>query len=195
MVRTTRSAAKATAGTPQRICEKCKIPDNVADMVACERCNRWYHCACGEMAENVTGKWICKDCALTGSGDSVSGRTSSTSRSTRVQLQLMRLEEEKRAQEKLILEQQEQERVRQEKALAAKAALDKRYLDEKYALLISQAEDDEAGSQRSRRSRVSRGTRNSHIEEWVNSVDEAAGEPNARKRRRHFSTDFDCCWC
>ncbi|XP_062713903.1 uncharacterized protein LOC134290730 [Aedes albopictus] len=175
MVRTTRSAAKATSGTPQRICEKCKIPDNVADMVACERCNRWYHCACGEMAENVTGKWICKDCALTGSGDSVSGRTSSTSRSTRVQLQLMRLEEEKRAQEKLILEQQEQERVRQEKALAAKAALDKRYLDEKYALLISQAEDDEAGSQRSRRSRVSRGTRNSHIEEWVNSVDEAAG--------------------
>lgn len=112
---------------------------------------------------------------VTNSGDSMSGRTSSTSRSTRIQLQLMRLEEEKKAQEKLILEQQEQERLRQEKALAAKAALDKKYLDEKYALLISQAEDEEAGSHRSRRNRASHQSRNSHVQEWVDGVDEAAG--------------------
>ncbi|XP_062703842.1 uncharacterized protein LOC134286270 [Aedes albopictus] len=174
MPTTTRAAAKATAGGSQDICERCKTPHHVAEMVACDQCRRWYHRACAEVAESFNGKWTCKDCTsiVTISGASISGRTSSTSRSTRVQLQLMRLEEEKRAQEKLIQEQQEQDRILQEKARAAKAALDKRYLDEKYALLLADAEDDDAGSHRSRRSRSSR---NSQVREWVQGLDEAAG--------------------
>ncbi|XP_062713248.1 uncharacterized protein LOC134290198 [Aedes albopictus] len=174
MPTTTRAAAKATAGGSQDICERCKTPHHVAEMVACDRCRRWYHRACAEVAESFSGKWTCKDCTsiVTISGASISGRTSSTSRSTRVQLQLMRLEEEKRAQEKLIQEQQEQDRILQEKARAAKAALDKRYLDEKYALLLADAEDDDAGSHRSRRSRSSR---SSQVRMWIDGLDEAAG--------------------
>ncbi|XP_062713617.1 uncharacterized protein LOC134290481 [Aedes albopictus] len=174
MPTTTRAAAKATAGGSQDICERCKTPHHVAEMVACDRCRRWYHRACAEVAESFNGKWTCKDCTsiVTISGASISGRTSSTSRSSRVQLQLMRLEEEKRAQEKLIQEQQEQDRILQEKARAAKAALDKRYLDEKYALLLADAEDDDAGSHRSRRSRSSR---SSQVRMWIDGLDEAAG--------------------
>ena len=128
MPTTTRSAAKASAEEHQCICGICKNPHHVAEMVACERCRRWYHRTCAGVAESFNGRWACKDCIsmVTISEASISGRTSSTSRSTRVQLQLMRLEEEKRAQEKLILEQQEQDRILQEKARAAKAALDKK---------------------------------------------------------------------
>lgn len=167
---TTRAAAKANAEKPQRICESCKKAHNVARMVACDQCHRWYHCTCVKVAESCNDKWTCKECELlaTISGTSISSRTSSTSRSTRVQLQLMRLEEEKKAQEKLLLEQQEQDRVR----LAAKAALDKQYLDEKYALLIAEAEVEEVGSQRSHRSRTSR---SSHVQAWVEGLDITAG--------------------
>ncbi|XP_062714275.1 uncharacterized protein LOC134291033 [Aedes albopictus] len=175
MPTTTRSAAKASAEEHQCICGICKNPHHVAEMVACERCRRWYHRTCAGVAESFNGRWACKDCisVVTISEASISGRTSSTSRSTRVQLQLMRLEEEKRAQEKLILEQQEQDRILQEKARAAKAALDKKYLDEKYALLLADAEDDDAGSHRSRRSRSSR---NSQVQQWIHGLEGAAKE-------------------
>ncbi|XP_065092637.1 uncharacterized protein LOC135713450 [Ochlerotatus camptorhynchus] len=170
MPTTTRAAAKANAEIPQCICELCKNPNHVEEMVACDQCRRWYHCTCAEVAEGFTGKWTCKDCISTWtvSGASTSGKSSNISQSTRIQFQLMRLEEERKSQEKLIQEQQQQDRAR----LAAKAALDKKYLDEKYALLIAEAEEEEAGSRRSRRSRMSR---NSQVQEWIQELDGAVG--------------------
>lgn len=104
MPTTRRATAIANAEKTQHACMKCKNPNHVDKMIACDHCHRWYHRACVKVADTVeTRKWTCEDCILTTTiGDaSISGRTSSTSRSTRIQLQLMRLEEEKKSPRKV----------------------------------------------------------------------------------------------
>ena len=40
----------------------CSLPEVFGDMVACDRCRKWYHNRCCEFAYNVNTPWFCSAC-------------------------------------------------------------------------------------------------------------------------------------
>ncbi|XP_062709889.1 uncharacterized protein LOC134288601 [Aedes albopictus] len=139
----------------QQSCPGCNKPnsDNGATVI-CYQCRRWYHDACaGGTGEIVDGSWSCVACALSISGTAKSVISTSSTRSTRMRLELMRLEELQKTKEKHMRERQEQERLREERIQKEKEDLAEKYIDEKYALLMSGTLEDGASSVRSRGSR------------------------------------------
>ncbi|XP_052562663.1 uncharacterized protein LOC120431010 [Culex pipiens pallens] len=170
------STASVLAGV-QDYCPKCAMPDVGSELVTCGKCQRWYHGRCaGKCEEFLDGSWTCKQCLAAGTEPARSTSSVSSSRSLRIKLQLMRLEEEKEAKEKRLRERQEQDRIREERAQREKEDLDSKYLDDKYALLITDAieEDEEIIEEAECQQNVI-----SKVDEWINySGTEIAGRPD-----------------
>ncbi|XP_062710489.1 uncharacterized protein LOC134288734 [Aedes albopictus] len=139
----------------QQSCPGCNKPNSDGGAtVVCYQCRRWYHDACaGRTGEIEDGSWSCVACTLSISGTAKSIISTSSTRSTRMRLELMRLEELQKAKEKHMLERQERERLREERIQKEKEDLAEKYIDEKYALLMSETLEDGASSVRSRGSR------------------------------------------
>lgn len=139
----------------QQNCGGCNKPSFVdGTTVACNQCRRWYHSACaGGTGEIADGSWSCVACILSSSGPAKSVISTSSTRSTRVRLELLRLEELQKTKEKHMIERQERERLREERVQKEKEELAQKYIDEKYALLLSETLEDGASSVRSRNSR------------------------------------------
>ncbi|XP_062706264.1 uncharacterized protein LOC134287709 [Aedes albopictus] len=148
-------------GADWQNCIACNKPDREENLVACDACKDRYHFSCASVDDGVRDRcWSCSRCASAILVDDVSrsgksSKSGKSSRSLRIKLQLMKIEEERKAEEKLMLQRQELERERQEKALLEKASMEKRYREEKYALLMAEASEDDGESVKSRRSRVS----------------------------------------
>lgn len=147
--------ATASGSQPciQQNCSGCNKPSfSDGTTVACYQCHRWYHDACagGAVAD---GSWACVACVLSMSGPAKSIISTSSTRSARVRLELLRLEEVQKVKEKHMLERQEQERLREERTQKEKEDLAQKFIDEKFALLMSETLEDGASSVRSRGSR------------------------------------------
>ncbi|XP_052562935.1 BRD4-interacting chromatin-remodeling complex-associated protein-like [Culex pipiens pallens] len=125
----------STASAPAEIqhrCAKCGLPGASSETITCVRCSYWYHGTCGGGRENVLdGSWVCAPCVVSGSGRST--RSDSSSRSLRIKVELLKLDEEKQVREKRLQEKHEQER----RAWKEKEELDKEYLDRKYSLILA----------------------------------------------------------
>lgn len=156
-------AQNQASDSTQQQCIICNLP-NEADrkMVQCDGCDRWFHFMCAGVNDSIEDEnrsYICVACAVPAL--SVTS-TSSSVREARKQLEMQRLEEEKRLQEKVRDEREKQERILQEltlrmerergeRALAAMLAAEKQHIQQKYDLLHTQLnDDDEGGSVRSR---------------------------------------------
>lgn len=139
----------------QQNCSGCSKPSfNDGPTIACHQCRRWYHRACaGGVEEIADGSWSCIACILATSAPAKSIISTSSTRSARIRLEMMRLEEIQKANEKHMLERQELERLREERTQKEKEDLTKKFIDKKYALLMSEALEDGASSVRSRGSR------------------------------------------
>lgn len=147
--------ATASGSQPciQQNCSGCNKPSfSDGTTVACYQCHRWYHDACagGAVAD---GSWACVACVLSMSGPAKSIISTSSTRSARVRLELLRLEEVQKVKEKHMLERQEQERLREERTQKEKEDLAQKFIDEKFTLLMSETLEDGASSVRSRGSR------------------------------------------
>lgn len=146
------AAASGDLAHTQQNCGGCNKPSFVdGTTVACNQCRRWYHSACaGGTGEIADGSWSCVACILSSSGPAKSVISTSSTRSTRVRLELLRLEELQKTKEKHMIERQERERLREERVQKEKEELAQKYIDEKYALLLSETLEDGASSVRSR---------------------------------------------
>ena len=40
----------------------CRLPESFDDLVACEKCNKWYHHKCVQFENTHCGDWFCKHC-------------------------------------------------------------------------------------------------------------------------------------
>ncbi|XP_058449235.1 uncharacterized protein LOC131429201 [Malaya genurostris] len=142
----------------------CKGCNNVDDsrMVACDKCNSWWHYNCAEVSDSISEKdFICKLCA--DEGDSVAA--ASLTSSSKVRMNLQRLEEQKALLERqLELEQRDQQRRHEQERLQKegeferkKLKLDKQFCDEKYRVLNQDPEDeiDDIRSHKSQQSSIS----------------------------------------
>nr|XP_029734536.1 PH domain-containing protein DDB_G0287875-like [Aedes albopictus] len=152
-------------------CAVCNRPNNAElYMVQCGGCKRWHHFSCARVdAHTVKSKeFRCAEClpkqGFERSSRSVSGRSSATSgRSSQIDREIQRLEDERRVEEEV-----ENERLRQEKLLIEKAAKEKldrekQFIARKHELL--KLKDDESVSITSRRSSRSSIRK---VEDWVN---------------------------
>ncbi|XP_058816184.1 uncharacterized protein LOC131679471 [Topomyia yanbarensis] len=129
-------------GTMQQVaynCKGCDRPDHIENMVACDRCNTWWHFSCAGVTGSVANRsWSCNNCStFCGSITSI--------RSTSAQLRLKQLEEKK------ALEDQQ-------------AQKDREFLAQKHQLEIEAEAEKEGGSLRSFRSRRSQ----VDVHHWVN---------------------------
>lgn len=153
----------------QQNCSGCSKPSfNDGPTIACHQCRRWYHRACaGGVEEIADGSWSCIACILATSAPAKSIISTSSTRSARIRLEMMRLEEIQKANEKHMLERQELERLREERTQKEKEDLTKKFIDKKYALLMSEALEDGASSVRSRGSRGSRQRSLDKVKHWM----------------------------
>ncbi|XP_055600236.1 uncharacterized protein LOC129749323 [Uranotaenia lowii] len=137
----------------------CNLPDNNR-MVACDKCDSWWHYECVGVGDSISEKdFICPRCTATPqekqntivpSPKSISSaKNSIKSAGTLMRLRLQKLEEMKALQEKqLDLEQR-------------KLDLEKKFIQEKYRVLEEEADDDE-----DRQSRKSNQSNSSRIIQW-----------------------------
>ncbi|XP_055589014.1 uncharacterized protein LOC129741312 [Uranotaenia lowii] len=83
-------------------CVACVHPDSADDLVACDRCDSWWHYSCAGVDDGVKNhQWVCAKCANVPTKAS-SIRTTSSVRKARLELELKRLEEEKELERRFI---------------------------------------------------------------------------------------------
>lgn len=146
---------KDKSGTdPKASCPLCKEPDTDT-MVACDRCNLWYHFRCVSVGESVADRdWSCPSCvreiydiSITKIGDDQLSRqshnvsTTSSVRAARAALELQRLEEQKRLDMDRIAA--ESKRKEQEAALVRTRLEQEKAQREKEQALVEQQLEDE----------------------------------------------------
>lgn len=135
-------------------CTLCKEPDTDT-MVACDRCNLWYHFRCVNVGESVADRdWSCPSCirgiydiSVTNIGDDQLSRHSTTSsvRAARAALELQRLDEQKRLDMERI--EAESRRKEQEAALSRARLQQEKAQREKEAELQRQRLEEERKNQ------------------------------------------------
>lgn len=105
-------------------------------MVACDKCDSWYHYSCAAVNASIAGKdFICGNCEKAKSTRAKKSSVKSTSvrsavSSSRIVLQIQQLDEEKRFHEKII----EEQRILQQKQLDEKMKLEEQYMKRKFEL-------------------------------------------------------------
>ncbi|XP_062557204.1 uncharacterized protein LOC134222068 [Armigeres subalbatus] len=135
-------------------CKSCNRPDAAEDMVACDKCNDWWHFGCaGVQASICERSWQCPNCSTY---SATLGSELSTTSSA--QLRLRQLAEAKALEDKIRREQADKER----EFLAAKHQLEAEI----------EARKSVAGSLRSHKSRHSR---HSRVGDWVAEQDFTTG--------------------
>lgn len=158
-------------------CKGCNKPDSWEDMVACDKCENWFHysCASVNIATIHSDEFICVICKAkvvapeSKRGSSVRSSSSST-RSEKLHLKLQQLEEAKAMRKKheelqrslrearlklLREEEEEQSRMIHEEAT---------YLSQKHELELAQIEElEDEGN----RSRISLQSSERKVEEWI----------------------------
>ncbi|XP_062705019.1 uncharacterized protein LOC134287353 [Aedes albopictus] len=97
-------------------CKNCNRPDNAEDMVACDKCNGWWHFSCAGVQASICDRsWRCPNCStFCGTIGSENSNASSA------RLRLKQLEEAKALEDKIRKEQADRER----EFLAAKHQLE-----------------------------------------------------------------------
>lgn len=178
------------SNTDLQNCIACNKPDREENLVACDACKDRYHFSCASVDDGIRDRcWSCSKCASAIVVDDVSksgksSKSGQSNRSIRIQLQLMKIEEERKAEEKLMIERQQLEKERQEKVLLEKATMEKKFRDEKYALLIAEASEDDDESIKSRRSRVSSKDKvNRWIMDHAGMLADRSGQTDQAKKR------------
>ncbi|XP_058827116.1 uncharacterized protein LOC131687095 [Topomyia yanbarensis] len=147
-------------------CKGCEQVDD-SRMVACDKCNSWWHYQCASVNDSISEKdFVCKICSEV--LHSVIG--SSTTSTSRTRMNLRRLAEQKALMERQIeLEQRDQQRRHEQERLQKegeierkKLELDKRFSDEMYRVLDLEAdgENDDQRSNKSQQSSISK------VNEW-----------------------------
>ncbi|XP_065091420.1 uncharacterized protein LOC135712358 [Ochlerotatus camptorhynchus] len=145
-------------------CDRSGVTDRL--MVKCDSCEIWYHSICVGVDESVMDRsFCCTQCLHRHSPvSSHVGKSSTTSAiQARVELQMQRIEEEKRVQERLMREIEEQEKALREKSMQQELEskrkanqqrweLERQFIGRKYNLLQSVNEGDDNVSVRSLRS-------------------------------------------
>ncbi|XP_062704082.1 uncharacterized protein LOC134286483 [Aedes albopictus] len=132
-------------------CTACENPDVADDLVACDKCDKWWHFTCAGVNESISSRdWICPRCRT----PSIPASERSTTSSRRADLQRKRLAEQQELEKKeLELERRQLE-------------MQKKHSQEMYELEESLAGDD--GDNRSVRSRVNEiEAREKQVEAWV----------------------------
>ena len=95
-------------------CKGCNRPDSAEDMVACDKCNCWWHFSCAGVQASICNRsWRCPNCSTGTIGSEHSNASSA-------RLRLKQLEEAKALEDKLRKEQADRER----EFLAAKHQLE-----------------------------------------------------------------------
>ncbi|XP_058464118.1 uncharacterized protein LOC131438258 [Malaya genurostris] len=151
-------------------CALCDEPDS-SNMVQCDRCDSWYHFICVDVTGGISEKdWICGKCEeaelldkkrtvensaeLSQPQRETNSKLSKKSNRRQLEIQLLRLEEDRKLKEKFAL-----------RKLAIEEELEQQFQDKKINLLQGEAsdssEDSEAGFVMP----------NSRIEKWINDVD------------------------
>lgn len=168
-------------GGELRDCRECDRPNNSERyMVQCQNCSRWYHFSCANVdtATVRSTSFVCKQCApgggLNASEPSPSSISSSSStRRARVELELKRLDEERKLLEDLSRERIEKERALNERELQEKLERERQFIARRHELL-TQNDGEESGSVRSMRSQRSA----KRTEDWVRQTGAAENSGN-----------------
>ncbi|XP_055636734.1 uncharacterized protein LOC129775721 [Toxorhynchites rutilus septentrionalis] len=163
-------------------CQACNEPDD-EQMVACDRCETWWHFACVGVGESISAKdFLCPKCnpptettLVTPNNTeetprivppriaaSVANSAATGSSRRRSQLRLKKLEEEKVLMERqLELERKEKENEIEKKKLE----LEKKFNEAKFQVLEQELEEDEDD----RRTRKSQQSSRSKVKQWIGS--------------------------
>nr|XP_029720536.1 uncharacterized protein LOC109419047 [Aedes albopictus]XP_029720537.1 uncharacterized protein LOC109419047 [Aedes albopictus]XP_029720538.1 uncharacterized protein LOC109419047 [Aedes albopictus] len=150
-------------------CAKCDRPDTVDNLVGCDTCETWMHFGCAGVSDSIADpnrSWKCNRCRPLGEGSVAQsqysvGRSTSSHRSSRVDLNLRLMEEQKAIRMRRILEE-EAAQVAARKKIAEE---EEHFLKQKYALLLAEADGAEDGS--SRRSRLSSRASREKVQSWL----------------------------
>ncbi|XP_055604632.1 uncharacterized protein LOC129752870 [Uranotaenia lowii] len=129
-------------------CVACQRPDSADNIVACDKCDQWWHYSCAGVTDSIKDRpWTCPKCLPT---PATSTTTTSSSRRTRLELSLKHLEEQKEIAEKRI-------------------NLEDKFLEERFRIIVESLSEDGNRSARSRVNTTEIRERNSDITNWVQS--------------------------
>ncbi|XP_055543353.1 uncharacterized protein LOC129728904 [Wyeomyia smithii] len=139
-------------------CRACKRTDSAETMVACDRCDFWWHYSCAGVTPSVqTKEWLCSLCTRP-RASSLSGLSATSSRAALYELNLKRIEEQKRLEMKRL-------------------DIEEKHLNEKYRLLEYTLQEEN----RSVHSQKSIG--HSKVAEWMANLPISTNESNAAKNK------------
>ncbi|XP_055633544.1 uncharacterized protein LOC129773906 [Toxorhynchites rutilus septentrionalis] len=146
-------------------CAKCDRPDSADNLVGCDTCETWVHFGCAQVSDSIVNRsWKCDQCRAEHSIIQPQGsvtRSTSSKRSSRVDLNLRMMEEQKAMRMRRILEE-EAARAATRKKLAVE---EEEFLKKKYEILLAETEDSEDGA--SRRSRLSSRASRERVQSWL----------------------------
>lgn len=127
-------------------CVTCNLPDRPGNCVQCDGCSCWWHFTCAGVDSSVRERgWICTKCEAAASVSGKSSKTNKTASSVACDLERLK---------------QEQEIERQQ----ADLMLQLKFLDQQKKLLDNARAAEET---RSKKSQVSRRSRDLRVQEWV----------------------------
>ncbi|XP_055643786.1 uncharacterized protein LOC129779990 [Toxorhynchites rutilus septentrionalis] len=150
-------------------CTKCDRPDSADNLVGCDTYETWMHFGCAGVTDSIADanrSWKCDQCCIedTMTQSRVStGRSGSSKCSSRVELSLQMLEEQKALRMKRIMEEE-------------------KFLKQKYELLIAEA--DNAEEESSRNTKLSSRASRVKVQSWLSkhktgTVQQVAAEPSS----------------
>ncbi|XP_062545514.1 uncharacterized protein LOC134212033 [Armigeres subalbatus] len=155
-------------------CSKCDRSDTADNLVGCDNCDTWVHFGCAGVTDSIADpnrSWKCDRCSHQ-VGDLVftDGRSSTSRRSARADLNLKLLEEQKAMRTKRILEEEAAQAFARRKI----AEEEENFLKQKYAILLAEADDAEDGA--SRRSRLSSRASREKVRSWLSGQEVGASK-------------------
>ncbi|XP_053686701.1 uncharacterized protein LOC128736247 [Sabethes cyaneus] len=132
-------------------CAKCDRPDTADNLVGCDTCETWMHYGCAQVTDSIAEEnrsWKCDQCrdAETSQSRVSFGRSASSKRSSRLDLSLKMIEEQKEMEKRRILEEEAAQAAARKKL----AETEEKFMKKKYELLLIEADDSEGAETRSR---------------------------------------------
>ncbi|XP_062710230.1 uncharacterized protein LOC109425711 [Aedes albopictus] len=156
-------------------CAKCDRPDTVDNLVGCDTCETWMHFGCAGVTDSIADPnrtWKCDRCRPQVESSvchSSVGRSSASRRSSRIELSLRMLEEQKVIRMRILEEEAAQVAAR--KKIAEE---EENFLKQKYALLLAEADGAEDGV--SRRSGLSSRASREKVQSWLSGQEVGASQ-------------------
>lgn len=172
-----RFSALKMESKPGKHCAKCDRPDTVDNLVGCDKCETWMHFGCAGVTDSIADpnrSWKCDRCRSLSEASVCQsllsvGRSSGSSRRSRIDLSLRMLEEQKAIRMRILEEEAAQVAAR--KKIAEE---EENFLKQKYALLLAEADGADDGV--SRRSRLSSRASREKVQSWLSGQEVGASQ-------------------